>query len=357
MIPYLIPKLYAYLVIPLGQTNTHTFILIQDITILNLSILILCIICFSSFIFFGLYQKKLKKELNHIRKAHQEKTLENKDLIDQQDKLEKQKKIILSSNSALNQAIEKMTFSLGAAERIQEAIIPTDAQLAESVLEAFAIYLPKDIVSGDLYWAGNTHAARYIVMLDCIGHGVSGAFISLIANTLLDRIILIDQVVRPSEIIIRLEKELLLIFGDQSDQLVGMDAVVMAMEKNNRQNGKVKLHFAGAKRYLLFWEKAKQDYRSIRGYRKQIGRIGKAPVPDYELELERGTMIYFGSDGIEDQQNLNNKKLGFEGLVSWLQEIHNLNTNQQKRILLQKLNQYKQGCSQRDDMVLLGIRL
>ncbi len=277
---------------------------------------------------------------------------------------------IVRANKKINQQrlwLEKQNKEIKAsiryAKTIQQAILPGFNEI-EKYFEPFIIYLPKDIVSGDFYWilaqeTKNTTTV-YFSVVDCTGHGVPGAFMSMIGSRLLDEIVNEKKINSPAEILGLLNKMIrTALRQEETDNNDGMDMALCKLE--TLPNNKHKLTFAGAKRPLYIIKNKENKLINHRGDRKSIGgySLSKREITftNYDIELEKGDMIYLFSDGIIDQNSPERKKFGRVRLEEAFVDCAKLEPVEQKEIIEQRLKDYMQNEEQRDDITLVGIKI
>ena len=288
--------------------------------------------------------------------------LQNKELLKTNQKLESSELIlrkmnlqIKEKNKTLASTNNQIVLSMNSAKTIQEAILPYEGKFAEYFADYFIINRPKDVVSGDFYWFKESQGKVILVVADCTGHGVPGAFMTLIGANLLDKIVELEGVEQPSLILEKLHQEVQnLLKQKYTHNNNGMDAVVISLEKRGSQE---KLIFAGAKNNILLW--TNNEIKELKGTRKSIGGIQNEEIQfeNQESILQKGDLIYLGSDGLEDQNNSKRKKFGRNRIKSIIQENHHLSLSEQKQKFEQALGQHIEGTLQRDDILWMGVRL
>lgn len=264
-------------------------------------------------------------------------------------------------NTIIEEKNQQIMASLRYARTIEEAILPGDEWFAGHFREHFVIYLPKDIVSGDFYWGFEHENICFVVVVDCTGHGVPGAFMSMTANALLNRIIKEGQTYDPAQILLKLDEGLDEIFKHSDRTLnAGMDVSVCRLTKKG--DGKTALCFAGAKRPLYFFADGK--LKSFRGDRFSIGhgtdrrKRSNAPVfSNHKAMLEAGTTVYLGTDGYTDNPGSVGMKLGTNTLKRKLVQMQGLSLAEQEQHLMQLLRQEQGDQPQRDDITLIGLKV
>ncbi|MCP4521560.1 MAG: SpoIIE family protein phosphatase [Cytophagales bacterium] len=249
-----------------------------------------------------------------------------------------------------------ITSSIQYAKRIQEVILPTEEQIAEE-LQNFVYYEPKDIVSGDFYWFSNKQENHvFLAAVDCTGHGVPGAFMSMIGNTVLNTLINEKKLSHVGEILKQMEVELRKALNAEDKNKAttdGMDIALIHIDKE-----KNKICFAGAQRPLVMIRE--NEIKEIKATKRSIGYLYHDDVSynTEEIPLEKGDCFYMFSDGYQDQfGGPKNKKFMKKQLKRLLLEIHEQDMPTQKTILHEKLQDWKGGHNQIDDVLVMGIRI
>ncbi len=267
--------------------------------------------------------------------------------------------------SIIKEKNENITNSLRYAKRIQEVILPSEVSLKQSFTDYFSIYLPKDIVSGDFYWftalsSSDATETLFIAVVDCTGHGVPGALMSMIGNTLLNEIINQKRINNTAEILNLLDERVKTVLKQESNASdEGMDVCLCKIEKNSLTN-KILVSFTGAKRPLYFKRKGvDNEIQILSGDKKSIGSMFKSKneFSVQNLELNKGDLLYLTSDGYVDQHNDLRKKIGSKRFLELLNNISSLGLDEQKNTLLDELYKHKGFASQRDDIAILGIKI
>lgn len=257
----------------------------------------------------------------------------------------------------LKEKNEKMTDSLRYAETIQKAILPTEAELKESLPEVFTVYKPLDIVSGDFYWFKHLGDVVHIAVADCTGHGVPGAFMSMIGSSLLSDMVQQNRTLKPCETLELLNEKIRTSLSQQDNRNSdGMDVCFCKINLKTHQ-----VWFSGAKR-PLYITKTDGTFKEIKGDRKSIGgrereKDNAKEFTTTEIQLESGDMIYLTSDGYVDQPNKEGKKIGSLQLQDLLKNIGALPAQKQKQELTDMLAVHQGDTKQRDDIAIMGIRV
>lgn len=271
--------------------------------------------------------------------------------------LDKKNQEIHAQKELVEEQHHEITSSITYAKRIQDAILPTMDQIREFLPECFVFYRPKAIVSGDFYWFAQTGDKVLIAAVDCTGHGVPGAFMSMIGNDLLNQIVNVEGQSSPDKILDRLHKGVQIALKQKhgvSENHDGMDVALVAIDKENRQ-----LEFASANRYLYLF--GKDGLKEFKGQDKNIGGIMHEDTRSYKMEAadySSGDMIYLFSDGVTDQfGGPRSKKFGYRQLKNVLGDMSQESPENQKKKFISTMESWMEGQDQIDDFLLIGIRL
>lgn len=291
---------------------------------------------------------KLKEQENAIKNQNEELSQQTAELEIQKDKITEQNRHIKDS--------------ILYAQTIQKTILPPK-ELIDKYFDSFILYKPKDIVSGDFYWFAEVqdgdHFYKFIGAFDCTGHGVPGAFMSLIGNRLLHDIVIVKKQYSPRDVMDLLNKNVIkALKQDQSSNNDGMDTCFCRIEQTGDDDHMIT--FCGAKRPLFFFSKDSQEIQILKGDRKSIGGVrlkrSTAEFTNQQLVLHSGDTIYLSSDGIIDQNDKDRKRFGSDNFIEMMNRIHNLPMNEQAGMIEQTLDAYMNGEEQRDDISVIGIK-
>ncbi|PWJ40744.1 PP2C family protein-serine/threonine phosphatase [Sediminitomix flava] len=322
-----------------------------------------------------LYRKSIVdlKNTNLIRKTqeqHQEILSQNEELHQQTEELVAQQELVEERSTKLEHANKKLeeamdqlkvknqliSESIHAAQTIQEAILPNSTTCSNILGEYFIFNQPKDIVSGDFYWNYKIDNQIFLVVADCTGHGVPAAFMTLIGHTILDRIIKYQGIHEPNLILHHLHDEILRLLNQKDgSNKDGMDLSIVRYHKTEKG---ASIIFAGAKTTIFYTKSGK--IQTLKGDRKAIGGFElqkEFQFTNHELELHSDEMFYLMSDGYADQHNHDRKKFGTAKLIEFLNEINSLEVSQQKGLLTSEMNTFQGSQEQRDDMLIIGVKV
>ncbi len=270
--------------------------------------------------------------------------------------LQNEKEEVEKVKTQLEVKNKDITDSINYAKRIQEALLPSKNMILEKLPETIIYYKPRDIVSGDFYWFAETSDAYIIAAIDCTGHGIPGAFMSLIGSTLLNEIIYDYQITEPAKILSELNEKVIKTLNQQDNvnsSYDGMDMSVCSIAKDKRT-----CIFSGAHRPLYFINE--YGLREIKGSPLSIGgnlKDGKKIFEEHTLHLNKGDMLYVFSDGYSDQFNTSGKKLTTKRFKALLQEINDLDIKSKYMAIKHKFEDWRGAEHQIDDVLVIGIRV
>jgi len=265
---------------------------------------------------------------------------------------------VAERTAALNERNEQILASIRYAKQIQSATLPTQ-ELSLLLKRSFVIFLPRDLVSGDFYWVHRAKKATFLAVVDCTGHGVPGALMSMVGSTLLDKLIRDQGLTDPAEILEQLHVGIREILWRELEKHAysGMDVCLCRIDDKP-----LRVIFAGAMRPLYFvaeGDGGKPVLTAVRGTRRSVdGRRAKdKPFENHEIPVKRGDMLYLTTDGYPDQQNRKRRKIGTPQFKKLLLRNAERPMEEQKKILLAELDGHRGLEQQRDDITIIGVRL
>jgi PAS domain S-box-containing protein len=273
--------------------------------------------------------------------------------------------IIAQRAKELESKNQMITSSINYAQNIQRAILPAEDAIRQAVQDCFIVYLPKDIVSGDFYWFSQVDGKAFLAVVDCTGHGVPGAFMSIIGNTILNEIINVQHIYEPEKVLellhIGVRTRLRQAEATNND---GMDLTLCAIEQ--QPDNQVQVDFAGAKRSLYYIQRrvdekyTKDDVLELKGDRKSIGGWQGEDYRTFTRQtilLNQGDYLFLLTDGLADAPNVERKKFGIEKFKELLVKNIRLSREDLRTTFLYQIAQHQRGADQRDDITLMGIKL
>ena len=246
-----------------------------------------------------------------------------------------------------------ITDSITYARNIQKAIL-NKLQTVKQLPEHFILLLPKDIVSGDFFWIGEIDDIIVIAILDCTGHGVPGAFMSILGITLLNEIILYDRITQPEKILQKLRNEIICSLGQKGDIRNIKDGMEGGLICYDRSKGIIR--FSGSYNPLILIRN--NELKELKADRFPVGYYEN--MKDFtfiEINVERDDMVYLFTDGFADQfGGPDKKKFTRKRLFELLQNIHLQPVDLQKQWLYEAFNHWKGELNQTDDVLVAGFR-
>lgn len=250
---------------------------------------------------------------------------------------------------------KNLTDSLIYAQRIQEALLPSETYFRQYFSESFILFKPKDIVSGDFFWVEEKGDKIFVVAADCTGHGVPGALMSMIGHEIIEKAINEDGIEVPSQVLAVLNKGLEKTFSREKNigNIIrdGMDVGLCVIEKKRK-----KLRYAGA--FFPLYLIRNKSLTEIKGEKIIIGMNPEGkPYTDKEFDLQEDDVIYMFSDGFVDQfGGEDNKKFMYRRFRYLLLNIHLFPFSDQKAILDENMKNWMGRNVQVDDIMVLGFR-
>jgi ligand-binding sensor domain-containing protein/serine phosphatase RsbU (regulator of sigma subunit) len=283
----------------------------------------------------------------HIR----EQTLIKEKIVLEQKVKERTAEVVQKSME-IEEKNRDITASIRYAERIQRAMLPREDMFHET----FVLFLPKDIVSGDFYWMYDNGDWQFIAAVDCTGHGVPGAFMSIIGHNSLNKVVREYGLTRPSAIVDQLNQEVMKALMQRHEKAIndGMDLALIAFNKKN-----FTLEFAGA--YNPLYVVRKGEVFVYKGDRFPIGMTTmdeKKNFTNQNIDIQPGDMLYLCSDGYADQFGSSEVKKYKSGNVKkLLSEIWHLPVQEQKDRLEKEIMDWKGDLGQIDDIMFIGTKI
>ena len=263
------------------------------------------------------------------------------------------------TNDLLAAKNKKITDSINYAERIQKSLLLSREQISEILPNAFVFFRPLNVVSGDFYWFSEINNKVVFAAVDCTGHGVPGAFMSLIGNTLLNKIVNENKVLSPSKILSELHCGVVkaLHQDDESDGAQdGMDMAICVFDKASK-----KVVFAGAQNPIYIVQN--NELKEFSGYILGVGgshrklKPSEITFPEETIQLNSGDHVYLFSDGFMDQfGGPANQKFNLSNFRNLLLEISQVDVDEQERIVKSTFDSWKGNNAQLDDVLLIGCK-
>jgi serine phosphatase RsbU (regulator of sigma subunit) len=325
---------------------------------------------------------KMNRELEgKVRERTEEIMMQKEEIEAQKEEIEAQLDLTTEQRDTISRQKELILDSIRYAERIQSAILPPLEHLSETLTDQFILFKPRDIVSGDYYWTTMKGDKLLVAVADCTGHGVPGAFLSMLGIASMNEIVSRSDDINPSEILEYLRQFVINSLhqtGSRGETQDGIEIALCVIDTRRKV-----LDYAGANRPLYLIRKKQPNGTRFKGDKKQpairpreesssyqliqisgdrmpIGIYEQEPLPftDCHLPLTMGDTLYLFSDGYVDQLGGGSRKTfrsrRFRELLLKIQEE---SMEKQKMILAEKLNEWRGEIEQIDDILVIGMRI
>jgi serine phosphatase RsbU (regulator of sigma subunit) len=265
-------------------------------------------------------------------------------------------KILKNQNRIIEEKNKNITDSINYAKRLQNVILPSNEMINKILQEYFIVYQPKDIVSGDFYWVSHHNNRIIIAAIDCTGHGVPGALLSIVGHNAINQTVNELGITKPSLILESMNTIIKKVLNNDeaTDIKDGMDMALCAYDKATGL-----LEYAGANNPLYIISEKK--LRIIKACKATIGTIQMElndPIVNHSIQLKKGDCFYIFSDGYADQfGGEKNKKFKTSNLRDLLLSLDNQTMVEQKKIICDAFMKWKGNYEQVDDVLIIGVRV
>lgn len=300
-------------------------------------------------------------DISKIKEQEQSILAQGKTLSRQRDELAQQKEFI-------SEQLDNINTSIKYAKTIQDTVMPLDVNLSK-YFKYFGIFLPLQTISGDFYWftrvPDNDHLT-FTAAVDCTGHGVPGAFMSVIGARLLSEIIVEHHIYDPKDILTQLNLNLVKALkqdvGDETSEINNDSMEICLCCFDRKSETDYELTFSGARRPLYVYRHDTQEFITLHGDKKTIGgmkskRNTGTDFTDQTLMLKTDDIVYHTTDGFVDQYDAEMKKYGSERFTTLLKTHAHRDLAIQKELLLSEFERQIQNSSQTDDITVFAVKL
>ncbi len=309
---------------------------------------------FSIFIFRSLYitrkQKRIIEEQKHrVDEAYEELNQQNEEIATQRDEIESQRDKLYLQNKNITDSIEYARF-------IQQALLTSHEILENCNLQNFILFIPKDIISGDFYWFKQIKNYLYFAAADCTGHGVPGAFMSVLGISLLNEIVSKRDLNPPALVLNELRKKLKKSLKQDNSETTSHDGIDISLCLLDFETKM--LQFSGAFNPLFLVRNDElieytADHMPVGIYPKD-----KIDFTNQEIQLKSNDLLFIFSDGYISQfGGENGKKFNFKQFKQLLIEINNQPLETQKQLLEKRFVEWQRDFEQIDDILVVGIKI
>ena len=324
------------------------------------------------FVFRSYRQKKkanilLAKQKLEISEANKELNQQNEEITAQRDEIETQRDIVVKQKDEIEEIHHEISESINYATRLQGAVLPEEKILDKYISEHFVLFKPKDKVSGDFYWWSYVEKHTVITAADSTGHGVPGAFMSMLGASFLREIVEKEFVTHTGVILRKLRKEIIKALkqtGEVGTQKDGMDMAIISI---NHETNVVQFSGANNPLYILT-NRELVDLKSLEGFKNFYEiKPDKMPIAIYEkmdsftaheMQLEKGDVLYMFSDGYADQfGGPKGKKFKYKPFKRLLLENRDKPMKEQKELLNTAFESWRGDLEQIDDVVIVGVKI
>lgn len=304
--------------------------------------------------FYSIYENNTEFSMGILQSIV--KRFNDKDFLEAQ--LTQQKKEIEQKNKEIEEKNNDITASIRYAKRIQQAVLHFDKEINTVVSDTFIYFRPKDIVSGDFYWIRLIGRANILVAAaaDCTGHGVPGAFMSMLGVTFLNEICNRPDVQHSGQVLDKLRTYIIKSLnqtGKEGEQKDGMDIALIAFRKDT-----MTLEFAGANNPLWFIRNG--ILTEYAGDWMPIGIHDRMNVPftNHSISVQHGDIIYLFSDGFPDQfGGVKGKKYMYKRFKEFILSIHEKPMDEQRTLIEDEATNWRGEHEQIDDQIIMGIKI
>ena len=306
-----------------------------------------------------LLEGKVKKRTLQLDRERENVMRQNEEILQQQEEIKSQRDVLFSKNEEMEEKNREITDSIQYALLIQNAILPSQIEIQAAFRKSFILFKPKDIVSGDFYWFLETTDYKYIAAADCTGHGVPGAFMSIVSHSILEKVVSYTPNDSLNNILEKLSTDLSYMLTKNADNRYrlndGLDLALCRFPKNENV-----LEFAGAYRPLyLVRNQSPEQIHILKGARRSIRNdalIKPKPFIEHQVAFNKGDRMYIFSDGYPDQfGGTRERKYMTKRLQSFLVSIQNKPIDEQRGKLVSELKRWQGGYDQVDDIIVIGI--
>lgn len=302
-------------------------------------------------------EQKVKERTRQIEEQKEEIEAQRDDLAEKNVQITKQNEEIEAQSHKIAEQNREITDSIKYAKRLQTAVMPDNDIISSLLSDYFVFFRPKDIVSGDFYWAKRKDDKVIIAAADCTGHGVPGGFLSMLGISQLNEILAIDKDFKAHEVLNLLRtrvKGTLIKEGHSEDETKdGMDIALCIIESDFS-----KLQYAGANNPLYIIRN--KEVIEFDADKMPIGSYvaAKESFTNNEIDLKKGDVLYLFSDGYRDQLGgPQQKRLKSNAFRQQLLNIHDKPMKKQKELLEEFLDNWKGNNEQVDDIMVFGIKI
>jgi len=268
--------------------------------------------------------------------------------------------IIAKQKEEVEKSRKKVMDSIKYAQKIQYSILPSPDEIKKYMSDYFVCFMPKDIVSGDFYWFHHTDDHSYLAVVDCTGHGVPGACMSMLAHSFLNEVVIEKKISEPAEILSFMHQLVFRTLHQEKGDEYSQDGMDISLVVIDHKRGTAK--FAGAKNNAFIIDG--QNIITLKATAKSIGGlslIGEIePTRQFKseaFEVKKGMLLVLSTDGIFDQLNAQDEKFGKARFNDLVMSASNTSTEQAQLLAEDIVNTWKANMQQQDDILVMGVKI
>lgn len=308
-----------------------------------------------AFLIFRNYRQK-KRANKALKEKNEEINQQKEEIETQRDEIEVQKDYVTRQRDQIAKQNKVIKDSIQYAQRIQSAVLPQEKEITDYLPEHFILFRPRDIVSGDFYWLNKQNGRIILAVADCTGHGVPGAFMSMMGIAYLNEIANKKNINEASQILELLRDNVIEALHQEGKSLEskdGMDMSLIIFDINEQ-----KIQYAGANNAMYIIRN--DELIMYEPDRMPIGiyfRGRKSPFTNHQIDIHQGDMVYLFTDGFADQFSSNTmNKYKYPRFRKFLQKIHKEPVEKQRELLFEEFENWRGGNYQLDDVLIIGLR-
>ncbi|GAB4281181.1 MAG: hypothetical protein Kow0068_05630 [Marinilabiliales bacterium] len=315
---------------------------------------------------FYIVNNKLNVANKHITDKNEELLQQKEEITAQRDEIEAQRNILQDQKDTIEEINMQINKSIDYAKRIQNAALPEISILKNYLTDYFILFKPRDIVSGDFYWFSHIDGVTVIVAADCTGHGVPGAFMSMLGISFLREIVIKEKILNPGLVLKELRKEIITSLHQTNNKIEqqgntfetnvkdGMDIALLSINHKNKT-----LSYAGANNPLYFIKHNTAVIEEIKADKMLIAIHDKmGDYTTHNLDIENGDRFYIFSDGYADQfGGPKGKKFKYKPFKQLLLSNKEKSMEEQKQNLNDTFEAWRGNNEQVDDVLVIGLQI
>lgn len=300
--------------------------------------------------------ERFNQMVEKVENAHKELLAKNEEISAQRDEIEAQRNTAIEQKNTIEKQKKDILDSIRYAKRIQEAVLPETNYFHKVLPKSFVLYKPCSLVSGDFYWIHREKDELIVIAADCTGHGVPGAFMSMLGMSLLNELVIKEKILVPSEILNKLREKVIYSLKQKGSDDEPSDGIEITVCNINKKEGK--MQFAGAMNPLILIRdgqitEIEADYMPV-----GIFIVDKGNFTNHELSVQKNDLFYMSSDGFADQMGgPGNKRFKTANFKNLLLSVHQNSMEDQLKQIEEAFENWKGNYRQMDDVLVIGFRI